>query len=285
MKRISTASALFLALLLAGCAGKAPSVEESHQPGEPFPMSPAEARRFLQSSEATRVNWTISDQPSGRGEPVGQYRVVGNRTLEIIGKKTGRSYAFPLNDLSLRTATIALGTTTQIWLDRSWFMWASTSSLRSDELQQLRGAMLTLRGGAQGQYLTDPAEEAAFQEHARRYREAPVKPLLPEDVRRYKVQAEHAIASKRFDDATERYEQALRLAPWWPEGHFNRALLLGELGRHQEAIVEMKRYLALVPNAPDARAAQDKIYAWEGEVTRARESAPVSRPSRTPSVR
>jgi hypothetical protein len=25
----------------------------------------------------------------------------------------------------------------------------------------------------------------------------------------------------------------------------------------------MKRYLALVPDAPDARAAQDKIYDWE----------------------
>ena len=26
----------------------------------------------------------------------------------------------------------------------------------------------------------------------------------------------------------------------------------------------MKKYLTLVPNAPNARAAQDKIYAWEG---------------------
>jgi hypothetical protein len=29
------------------------------------------------------------------------------------------------------------------------------------------------------------------------------------------------------------------------------------------AILEMKRYLLLVPNAPNARAAQDMIYKWE----------------------
>jgi hypothetical protein len=29
------------------------------------------------------------------------------------------------------------------------------------------------------------------------------------------------------------------------------------------AIIEMKRYLTLVPDAPNARALQDKIYDWE----------------------
>jgi len=33
---------------------------------------------------------------------------------------------------------------------------------------------------------------------------------------------------------------------------------------YDEAIDHMKKYLTLVPNAPNTRAAQDKIYAWEG---------------------
>jgi hypothetical protein len=32
---------------------------------------------------------------------------------------------------------------------------------------------------------------------------------------------------------------------------------------YPDAIIEMKRYLMLVPDAPNARALQDKIYNWE----------------------
>ncbi len=102
-----------------------------------------------------------------------------------------------------------------------------------------------------------------YEDAAARYRALAVKPALPEPARKFKVQAEGAVRKKRFERALERYLQALLIAPWWPEGHFNRALILGELERYGEAIREMKRYLNLVPNAPDARKAKDKIYEWE----------------------
>ena len=103
----------------------------------------------------------------------------------------------------------------------------------------------------------------SFEEVAKRYREAAVKPPLPEEARKFQVQAEAAFARKEFGEAAARYRDALKIAPWWPEGYFNRALLLGEMGRYGNAIGEMRKYLALVPDAPDARAAQDKIYEWE----------------------
>ncbi len=108
--------------------------------------------------------------------------------------------------------------------------------------------------------------EAAFAEVARSYRAAAVKPTLPEEARKFKVQAEYAFNKKEFDGAVMRYQAALDKAPWWPEGHFNRALILSELSRYREAIVEMKKYLTLVPEAPDVRAAQDRIYQWESEL-------------------
>jgi tetratricopeptide (TPR) repeat protein len=107
------------------------------------------------------------------------------------------------------------------------------------------------------------APGARFEKVAREYRAKPVKPALPEEARKYKVQAEFAVEQKRFPKAVQLYEQALELAPWWPDGHFNRALILGETGRYPEAISAMKKYLALEPEASDARAAQDKIYQWE----------------------
>lgn len=109
----------------------------------------------------------------------------------------------------------------------------------------------------------DPNEVAAFAAEANRYHALEVKPTLPEEARKYNVQAVASVKDKQFTEAAEHYSSALKVAPWWPDGHFNRALILGELNRFAEAVREMKRYLTLVPDAPNARAAQDKIYEWE----------------------
>jgi len=74
------------------------------------------------------------------------------------------------------------------------------------------------------------------------------------------------VDQKRFWDATDLYEKALDIAPWWPEGHFNVALIYGELGDYVDAVTEMQRYHLLAPKAADARATQDKIYEWEGMI-------------------
>lgn len=105
--------------------------------------------------------------------------------------------------------------------------------------------------------------EAPFQAALSAYRSAAVKPELPESARKYKVQADSAVRDKDFAGAVNLYGQALKIAPWWPEGHFNRALVFGEMKEYDVAIIEMNRYLALVPYAANARAAQDKIYDWE----------------------
>jgi tetratricopeptide (TPR) repeat protein len=109
-------------------------------------------------------------------------------------------------------------------------------------------------------------EELAFREVVRSYRSRATNPDIPEAARRFKVQAEGAVHDKDYDAAADLYGQAIGVAPWWPEGHFNRALVLSETAEFSDAITEMKRYLELVPDAPDARAAQDKIYEWERKV-------------------
>ncbi len=126
-------------------------------------------------------------------------------------------------------------------------------------------ALYVLRRGVPA----ETAEEAeTFKVVVEKYRAAAPPPEFPEEARRARVQAESALRDKRLDDAVERYEEALKIAAWWPEGRFNRALILGDLERYAEAMREMKRYLALVPEAPNARAAQDKIYEWEDKVSR-----------------
>lgn len=108
-------------------------------------------------------------------------------------------------------------------------------------------------------------DESNFEKAVQTYRNAATKPAITEDVRKFKVQAEVAVGEKRFGDAVGFYQSALDIAPYWPEGHFNIALLLGEIGDYETAAIEMGRYLKLEPNASDARSAQNKIYEWESK--------------------
>ena len=73
---------------------------------------------------------------------------------------------------------------------------------------------------------SDQQEEARFVTAAQAYRNAAIKPALPEDARKYRVQAELAVKELQFIKAAELYGKALSIAPWWPQGHFNRAIVL-----------------------------------------------------------
>jgi formylglycine-generating enzyme required for sulfatase activity len=108
---------------------------------------------------------------------------------------------------------------------------------------------------------TEP--DQAFQAEAAKYRAAKRKPELPETAHKYKVQAEFAVQEKRPEQAIELYGKALEIVPWWPEGHYNLAMLLADKKQYKDAMREMQRYLMLVPKGPNARLAQDKIYQWE----------------------
>ena len=102
-----------------------------------------------------------------------------------------------------------------------------------------------------------------FDAVAAKYLATKPKPVLPEEARKFKVQAEFLVQEKQIDKAVALYGKSLDIAPWWPEGHYKLALLLGETKKYREAMREMKRYLQLEPEGKDARAAQDKIYQWE----------------------
>ena len=69
-----------------------------------------------------------------------------------------------------------------------------------------------------------------------------------------------------MDKAIAEYAAALKIFPYWPEGHYNLAILAAEIGGrpgYDIAIAQMKKYLELAPDAPDARAARDSIIVWE----------------------
>lgn len=103
----------------------------------------------------------------------------------------------------------------------------------------------------------DPASDSEFQQAAS------AAPTDLESLRRAQVQAETALRAQKLTEAARIYRDALARGAQWPAGHFNLALIYGELELYPEAIAEMKRYLYLSPQAADARAAKDKVYEWE----------------------
>lgn len=128
---------------------------------------------------------------------------------------------------------------------------------------KVMNALYVLKRNAIKQKKETDEFDASFSASLADYRKkAASNAALPEEANKYKVQAEGAVRDKAFDDAADLYAAALKIAPWWPVGHFNRALVLGESGDYDLAKREMNYYLQLVPNATNARAAQDKIYDW-----------------------
>ena len=103
-----------------------------------------------------------------------------------------------------------------------------------------------------------------FEPIAAEYAALKVKPPVAEEQRKYIVQANLLNQQKQYQQAIELYVKAIQLDPTaFPAGYYNIALLDAQLGYYDNAIFEMKKYLMLLPDAPDARSAQDKIYEWE----------------------
>ncbi len=81
------------------------------------------------------------------------------------------------------------------------------------------------------------------------------------------MQANALNQEKEYKRAIELYQKAIEVDPVsYPSAYFNTALLYAQMKRFHMAIFNMKKYLLLLPEATDARSAQDKIYEWEIKV-------------------
>lgn len=105
-----------------------------------------------------------------------------------------------------------------------------------------------------------------FAEALAKYRDPAARPPLPEEVRKFKIQAEFAVDQKKLDDAIDYYTRGVIGARWWADGYFNLALLHAERKNFHEAIRVMKRFIALQEGTPDARRALDMTYRWEATI-------------------
>lgn len=98
---------------------------------------------------------------------------------------------------------------------------------------------------------------------------APAKkaPAIPEEARRAFVKGNTAFADAKDPDgfvrAASRYEEAIKLAPRWPEPQFNLAKAREAAGDHAGALSALRSYLKLPLPEAEKRQATDWSYALE----------------------
>lgn len=260
IKHFISALLIFVALAVGGCSS---TTFYRATPEDTRDLSPAQARKLL-------IKSAHSDGLCRKPKTV-------NVTLEKIeitctnGTVNRRSFLFsdsPELVLVFNSVLGGLGEVSSTCInasgsnDNCMFRWGG--GIPVPEAQDLVKSWYVLARAA----MDYPAQEAAFEQAVVSYRNSQIKPLLPEAAVKFKVQAELAVQQKRFDDAVELYNQALRIAPWWPAGHYNRGLIQGELEDYEEGIKALQKYLKLEPEAPNARTVQLKIYQWESLVPR-----------------
>jgi tetratricopeptide (TPR) repeat protein len=105
-----------------------------------------------------------------------------------------------------------------------------------------------------------------FQKRAAAWRALPTKPPISDEIRQHRLLAEDAYQQKQFENAAAEYEAGLEIGPLWPQGHFNAAVIYGELKDYEDAVWHMRCYLELLPNAPDAQDARDQMLLWQGKL-------------------
>jgi tetratricopeptide (TPR) repeat protein len=108
-----------------------------------------------------------------------------------------------------------------------------------------------------------------FRQVADYYQTLVEKPTISEEQRKYIVQANALNDNKDYTGAIQYYDKSIAVNPLsYPAGYYNLALIASLAGNYSYAILNMKKYLLLLPNAADAREAQDKIYGWEALTTK-----------------
>lgn len=244
MKLGSTAMLLLATLLVGGCA-TTPSYRAI--PEDTRDLSLVQARNLLMT--------TIEAGPASLCKPLRvTYKAFKCGPLTYVYSKTPTLF-----EVNGGFGDVCVSTTGDI--NHAIYFWSGASARAN--ARDFARAWYVLAREAPAFFL---AQEAAFERDAQTYRDAQVKPQLPEEVVRFKVQAELAVQQKRFDDAVDLYDQALSFSPWWPAGYYNRGLILGELQDYEEGIRSLRKYLKLEPDAANARAVQLKIYQWESLV-------------------
>ena len=85
------------------------------------------------------------------------------------------------------------------------------------------------------------------------------QPIVSEEAKRHVVDGATAFEAGNYALAIEEFELAKKLAPDWPEVYYNLGMAQKEANRYNAAVKNLRKYLALAPEADDAEKVQGAI--------------------------
>jgi len=110
---------------------------------------------------------------------------------------------------------------------------------------------------------SDPSDLAVFRSAAAEWRQLKTKPPLSPEADKHRILAEASLRENDLSGAALHYDEALEAFPMWPEGWSNAALIYGELQDYAAAADHIRHFLELAPDAPEAKAARERLVVWE----------------------
>ena len=123
-----------------------------------------------------------------------------------------------------------------------------------EELKQLVTQLQTKPGDV-------PLREKIIK-HARAMKPAPV---VPEEARQKFIEGNTIAKSADSPSgqllAVQRFEEVLKIAPWWGNAYYNLAVAQELAGQYDAAQASLKLYILTQPGSKETRDAQDRIYA------------------------
>ncbi len=152
------------------------------------------------------------------------------------------------------------------YVDMHQLFWLTSSWSEDDADRVVRDLKILVLDARQDLDAQVAENLEKFKQKAADWRAQAEKPPMPDEAHTHQVLAENAIEEKNLDKAEDEYLAALKIYPCWPEGQFNVASILGETGYYTGAIAHMREYLELVPDAPDAQDAKNKIIIWQDKM-------------------
>lgn len=91
--------------------------------------------------------------------------------------------------------------------------------------------------------------------------------VIPEEARRFMTRGIAAVEMAKsvgdYNLAALEFEQAVKLAPEWPDPYYNLGNVQSKVGDYTSAIKSFQRYLDLAPKSPDAEKVREEIFKLE----------------------
>jgi tetratricopeptide (TPR) repeat protein len=200
------------------------------------------------------------------------------RMINYTDPASGNGQSVVLSDVLPASITVSFSPSPNAYTEAAWkvtydnfqdghqYFWVWSGWSQSDAQQiadALRVLVLDSRQNLDGIFA---AKYQKFLETCQAWLEGKGTAPFPEEARQHQLLAQDAMSRNDSDKALDEYDKALNAAPCWGQGRYQAAQLEAQEGYYPIAIQDMKKYLLLTPNAPNAQAVRDQITIWNGRM-------------------